>query len=135
MSNDKPDPIGTAFGLEPLQANEILVVDAPSDDTESYDMETARQNIHHLIQKGTIVLDDMIDVARQSQHPRAFEVTANLIKTLADVNQSLIDLQEKKKKLSIKEEKTSVQAETVNNNMFVGSTADFQDMLEKMGKK
>jgi hypothetical protein len=132
MSNDKPDPIGSAFGLEPLQANEILVVDAPSEDTESYDMETARQNIHHLIQKGTIVLDDMIDVARQSQHPRAFEVTANLIKTLADVNQSLIDLQEKKKKLSIKEEKTSVQAETVNNNMFVGSTADFQDMLEKM---
>jgi hypothetical protein len=135
MSNDKPDPIGTAFGLEPLPANEILVVDAPSDDTESYDMETARQNIHHLIQKGTIVLDDMIDVARQSQHPRAFEVTANLIKTLADVNQSLIDLQEKKKKLSIKEEKPAVTANTVNNIVYTGSTADFQDMLEKIGKK
>ena len=132
MSSEK-DTIGSTFELEPLQPNEILVVDAPSDNSESYDMETARQNIHHLIQKGNVVLDEMITVAQQSQHPRAFEVTANLIKTLADVNQSLIDLQEKRKKLAIKEEDKN--PTTVTNNLLVGSTAEMQEMMERLKKK
>lgn len=121
------DPFGAILDLSPLPANEIVVVDAPNDETETHDMETARQNIHHLIQKGNVVLDDLINVAQQSQHPRAYEVTANMIKTLADINQSLIDLQEKKKKLSIKEPEAE---KIVNNNLYVGSTNDLLELLK-----
>lgn len=131
MNNDK-DSISNILDISPLNPNEILVVDAPTENTEAYDMETARQNIHHLIQKGNSVLDDMINAASQSSHPRAYEVTTNLIKTLADVNMSLVDLQEKKKKLLIKDEVS--ETKTVNNQVFVGSTNEFLEMLEKSKK-
>jgi hypothetical protein len=131
---DKKDPISDAFALSPMPANEIVVVDAPSDETGSYDMETARQNMHHLLQKGNIALDEVINVAIQSQHPQAFEMTAKLIKVMADVNKDLVELQEKRKRLSIREDGNEG-AKVINQTLVVGSTADLQDMLEKAGKK
>jgi hypothetical protein len=131
---EKKDPISDAFALSPMPANEIVVVDAPSDETGSYDMETARQNMHHLLQKGNIALDEVINVAIQSQHPQAFEMTAKLIKVMADVNKDLVELQEKRKRLSIREDGNEG-AKVINQTLVVGSTADLQDMLEKAGKK
>lgn len=130
MSEEKKS-MTDAFGLPPLSnSNDLIIHDAPAEDGDSYDMETARQNMHHLLQKGEHALDEMIAFAVQDQQARSFEVVATLIKTLADVNKDLIHLQEKKKQLAIKDE---VPAKTVNNNhLHVGSTADLQQLIKTM---
>ena len=70
-----------------------------SDTKAADDFEYTRQIYHELIAKGTDALDDMAEVARQSEHPRAFEVLATMIKSVADVNGDLISLHNKKKNL------------------------------------
>jgi hypothetical protein len=69
----------------------------------------------------------MIEVARESEHPRAFEVLSGMIKGIADVNDKLMDLNKKQKELT-KEDKPT-ESTTTNNNLFVGSTTDLQRML------
>jgi hypothetical protein len=71
----------------------------------------------------------MLEVARQSQHPRAYEVVSTLMKTLADANKDLIEVSTKKNEDKDAEDKGP---EVVNNNLFVGSTADLQKMLKDM---
>lgn len=132
--SDRKDPIADAFSLTPMNS-EIVVVDAPSENAESYDVETARQNIHHLIQKGNQALDEVLQLAVQSQTARSFEVATNLIKALAEVNKDLLDIHEKKRRLMIRDEPTEQNGDKAK--VINGSTADLQDMLEKMsgGKK
>jgi uncharacterized glyoxalase superfamily metalloenzyme YdcJ len=72
-------------------------------------------------------------VAKQSEHPRAFEVVGNLIKQLADVNQQLMDVHQQKKKLE-EPSKTIKSNNTTNNAIFVGSTAELSNMIKKMTK-
>lgn len=90
------------------------------------DYEYSRDTYYDLIEKGRESLDLMIEVARESEHPRAFEVLSNMIKGIADVNDKLMDLNKKQKELK-KEDKPA--ETTTNNNLFVGSTTDLQRML------
>jgi hypothetical protein len=92
------------------------------------DYEISRAQLHNLVMKGQEAVDGILDVARASDHPRAYEVAGQLIKNVGDVADKLIDLQGKMKELD-KEEKKG--PSTVNNTMFVGSTADLQKMLKK----
>ena len=92
------------------------------------DYEVSRAQLHNLVMKGQEAVDGILDVARASDHPRAYEVAATTIKAVGDVTDKLIDLQGKMKELD-KEEKKG--PSTVNNTMFVGSTADLQKMLKK----
>jgi transcriptional accessory protein Tex/SPT6 len=72
----------------------------------------------------------MLEVARQSQHPRAYEVVSTIMKTLMDANKDLIEVSQKK---NVKEDKSeSPDSGVVNNNLFVGSTAELQKMLKDM---
>ena len=96
------------------------------------DYEISSAQLHNLVMKGQEAVDGILDVARASDHPRAYEVAGQLIKNVGDVADKLIDLQGKMKELD-KEEKKG--PSTVNNTMFVGSTADLQKMLKEMGKK
>lgn len=98
-----------------------------SDNAEN-DFEYARQMYHDLLAKGSAALDDMMDVARNTEHPRAFEVLATTMKTVSDINGNLMDLHKKKKSFKQKEEPKQL-AGTTNNNLFVGSTTDLQRML------
>jgi transcriptional accessory protein Tex/SPT6 len=83
----------------------------------------------NILEKGNEALDGMLDVAGQSQHPRAYEVVATLIKTLADTNKDLIELAKKTKEL---EKMDGVDApQTINNNLFVGSTVELQKLLKQ----
>lgn len=91
------------------------------------DYEYSRETYYDLIEKGRESLELMIEVARESEHPRAFEVLSNMIKGIADVNGSLIDLNKKYKELQ-KSDKPK-ESSTTNNNLFVGSTTDLQRML------
>jgi len=81
-----------------------------------------------LIQKGQEAIDGIMEVAQQSDSPRAYEVAGQLIKNVADTTDKLIDLQQKMKKLS---EETPKGPQNVTNALFVGSTADLQKLLKK----
>jgi len=92
------------------------------------DFEMVRQTYHDLLAKGGSSLEDMMEVARATEHPRAFEVLSGMMKNVGDINGSLMDLHKKKHDM----EKKDVPAlPTTNNNVFVGSTTDLQRMLMK----
>jgi hypothetical protein len=97
------------------------------------DYEYSRATYYELIEKGRESLDLMIEVARESEHPRAFEVLSNMIKGIADVNDKLMELNKITK--SITEEKSGGAKEITNNNVFIGSTSDLQRMLIKANQE
>lgn len=92
------------------------------------DYEYSRDTYYELIEKGRESLELMIEVARESEHPRAFEVLSGMIKNISDVNDKLMDLNKKNK--DIKQEPKQLENKgTTNNNVFIGSTADLQRIL------
>ena len=92
------------------------------------DYEFSRATYKDLIRTGTMSLDVLAELARESEHPRAFEVLAKTIKDLGDTTEKLMKLQKDKDDLTNKKEDT-VNREVTNNNVFVGSTTDLQRML------
>ena len=100
-----------------------------SDETAKNDFELARQNYHDLIVKGQDALDDMMEVARMSEHPRAFEVLSTMLKSIADINGDLLALHKKKKDYERPDPK-SIENNSTTNNLFVGSTTELQRMLK-----
>tara|TARA_R100000455_G_C6217938_1_gene83352 strand:+ start:13 stop:417 length:405 start_codon:yes stop_codon:yes gene_type:complete len=129
----KKDEIGKSLGLTPLpevipvsQANKPIV--AKDDQAAEKDYQYARENFYNVIEKGTHALEDMIEVARASEHPRAYEVVSTIMKTLVDANKDLVQMSDKKVEREAKVEKPG----TVNNNLFVGSTADLQKVLKDL---
>lgn len=92
------------------------------------DYDYSRDTYYELLEKGKQSLDLMIEVARESEHPRAFEVLSNMVKNLADVNDKLMDLNKKNKEIN-KEDREQVKQIT-NNNVFLGSTTDLQRLLQ-----
>ena len=96
-------------------------------DNVSNDYNYSRQTYYDLIEKGKESLDLMIEVARESEHPRAFEVLSGMIKNVSDVNDKLMDLNKKNKDISAEEIK---KIEQTTNNLFIGSTAELQRMLQ-----
>ena len=129
------DPFGglnDAFGSEPseLQKHVEATKSLKKSETEEVkqDYEVSRAQLHSLVMKGQEAVDGILDVARASDHPRAYEVAGQLIKHVADTTDKLIDLQKKMKELDAEEKKGPT---TVNNSMFVGSTADLQKLLKQ----
>jgi hypothetical protein len=92
------------------------------------DYEYARGNMIAVIEKGNEALSGILDVAGMSQNPRAYEVVAKMIDSVSAANEKLLDLQKKQKDLA---GETGPSAKTVNNNLFVGSTAELQAFLKK----
>lgn len=98
-----------------------------SKDKVDYDYDYSRSTYYELIEKGKESLDLMMEVARESEHPRAFEVLSGLIKNLADTNDKLMELNKKHKEV-LKEELPQ-HRQITNNNVFLGSTTDLQRLL------
>jgi hypothetical protein len=125
------DGLDKVFGEEPteleqhVEKTKSLRTDTPD---IQQDYETSRAQLHSLVMKGQEAVDGILDVARASDHPRAYEVAGQLIKHVADTTDKLIDLQGKMKELD-KEEKKG--PSTVNNALFVGSTAELQKLLKQ----
>lgn len=92
------------------------------------DYEYSRDTYYELLEKGKESMELMIEVARESEHPRAFEVLSNMMKNMADINDKLMDLNKKNKDIT-KEDKEEVKQIT-NNNVFLGSTTDLQRLLQ-----
>ena len=100
-----------------------------SDGNVDNDFEYSRQIYHDLLAKGSEALEDMMEVARATEHPRAFEVLAGMMKNVADINGSLLDLHKKKKDIRKKDIKELPSPGNTTNNLFVGSTTELQRML------
>ena len=93
---------------------------------DDIDYNYARENYYNLIERNHDAVEEMLEIAKQSEHPRAFEVVGQLIKSGLDANKELMSLHKTKKELSI--EKSS--GVNVNNAVFVGSTAELQKLLK-----
>lgn len=127
MSNN--DPISDSLDLTPLQP-EVLPAASATPASVGDDFEYARSNLVNILTQGERALADMMLVANLSQNPRAYEVLSTLISTLASANKDLLELQKRRKEL---EREDPSGPSTVNNNLFVGSTADLQRIInEKM---
>ena len=92
------------------------------------DYKYQRENFYNLIERGQDAIDGILDLARESEHPRSYEVAGNLIKQVAEVTEKLGDLQTKMKKLK---EVPNSAPQNVTNALFVGSTAELQKMLKE----
>ena len=107
-----------------------LTISVPEDKDPDIDFETGRKNLYNLLDKGNEAIDGILNLAKEGEHPRAYEVAGQLIKTVSEVSQNLLDLQEKLKKIKDVPDKGP---KNVTNALFVGSTTELQQMLK--GKK
>ena len=97
------------------------------------DYEFARENLHLLIEKGNTAIEGILELAREGEHPRSYEVVGQLIKVVSDITSELMKLQ--KQMNDITQESVSKSApKTVNQTMFIGSTADLQKLVKDMKK-
>ena len=126
MKNNVTDDLNEILNVdqELVEVNEPdIQTQIPNDISKDYDF--ARQNLYDVIDKGNQALDYLLELAIESEHPRAFEVVGQLTKTLVDANNNLLDIQKKVKELSKTESPKSV-----TNALFVGSTNDLQRLLK-----
>ena len=97
-------------------------------DDPQKDYEYSRAQLYNLVEKGQEAINGILDVCQDSQHPRAYEVAGQLIKSVADTTDKLLDLQ---KKMVDLEQPTGTGPKTVNNSVFIGSTADLQKIIKQ----
>lgn len=121
-SSQNHDVIANSLDLQPIEDNKKAAQDNIVDDYEY-----ARGNMISVIEKGQEALSGILDVAGMSQHPRSYEVVATLVKAVADANKDLLELAKKRKDL---EKVDNGGPQTVNNNLYLGSTADLLKLLK-----
>ena len=129
---DADDILNEVLGVSEPTPKEVVVsepVPRPSDELDDVDADYKyqRDNFYNLIEKGQNAIEGILNVAKESDHPRGYEVAGNLIKQVAAVTEKLGDLQEKMKKLK---EVPNSAPKNVTNALFVGSTAELQKMLK-----
>jgi hypothetical protein len=131
------DGLDEVFNVEPSEIIETPreeIVPLSQKPELQQDYEVTRAQLHNLVMKGQEAIDGILDVARSSDHPRAYEVAGQLIKNVADVADKLIDLQKKMKDIDEKSA-TKSSPTTVNNTMFVGSTSELAKLLKQSTKE
>ena len=129
------DKLNEVFDLEPIEGDFISkrgVVLVPKDNAVENDYDYSRINLYGLLQSGQDALESALEIAKQSENPRAFEVVGNLIKQLADINHQLLDVHIKKQKMTTKE--VDKAASITNNSIFVGSTSELNKFINNMNK-
>ena len=114
--------------IEVVEEKKEIVI--PKDKDPDTDFEVGRENLYKLLDKGNEAIDGILALAKEGEHPRAYEVAGQLIKTVSEVSQNLLDLQEKLKKIK---DVPNTGPKNVTNALFVGSTTELQKMLK--GKK
>lgn len=119
------DVTGDLIPVETKRKEKAPAVETNTTDlTADYDF--SRDQYHTLIEKGNEALEELLAVAKESESARAYEVTAQLVRTLADTTKELLELQKTKKEI----EKEVKDPKTVNNSLFIGSTKELQDLLQ-----
>lgn len=108
---------------EDKPAEQAVVVHQRDESDKTIDADYSRSNYYALIEQGNEAINGILNVARESQHPRAYEVAATLIKNMSEVTEKLMILQKQRKELEAEQEKTQTNI-NVEQAVFVGSTAD-----------
>jgi hypothetical protein len=132
MSNENLDEL---FDITDELTTEVVEVEEgelmPEDSERAEEVDTdyqyTRTNYYDLIEKGTSAIESSLQIAQEGQHPRAYEVTAQLLKNVGELNRDLMELQITVDKLK----GTSKPTKVTNNTMFVGSTKELQQMLKQ----
>ena len=134
--NERNDQISDALDIEfesnkiiPIKTKQITKVQDPSIDI-SNDYKESRRNFYDLIEKGQEAIDGILDFAKESEHPRAYEVAAQLIKNVSEVNTQLIDLQKKMQDLRDSKSIPNNVTNAIENAVFVGSTSELQKLIK-----
>ena len=114
---------------EEQQSTNVIIRDAapPEDKDVDTDYQYARENLYNVIERGSDALNNLVEIANQSESPRAYEIVGQLVKTLADANKDLLEVQKKVK--TLKEESKSGPT-NVTNALFVGNTAELQKLIK-----
>ena len=138
MSNKTKDILDEILDVEESTAelvekkpNTLIKRDNTLEDVDT-DYKYQRENFYNLIERGQDAIDGILDVAKNSDHPRAFEVAGNLISQVADVTEKLGKLQSAMKRLK---EVPNNAPKNVTNALYVGSTAELQKLLKKDKEK
>ena len=113
------NPVDKAFAESAITKSKITLPTSNEDDIEN-DYKYQRENFYGLVERGQDAIDGILELAKEGEHPRAYEVAGNLIKQVAEVTEKLGDLQEKMRKLK---EVPNSAPKNVTNALFVGSTA------------
>ncbi len=111
------------------EGNKGVTIHEPDRSVDNPDADYSRANYYNLIEKGNEALDGILEVAKESQHPRAYEVAANMIKNLSDVTEKLMILQKQQQELQPKESAAPTNI-NVDKAVFVGSTAELLRQLK-----
>ena len=134
MKNNLDDAFNitpTEVEVDPVEVKEPVGIQKPDrltkDDIEK-DYEYTRGNLYSIIEKGQEAINGILELAQDSEMPRAYEVAGQLIKSVSDATDKLMDLQKKLK--DVNEEQQTKGPNTVNNALFVGSTAELQKLLK-----
>jgi hypothetical protein len=136
MENSNNDPIGKALNMNPLPMSTVDKIKVEAhDDSANRDFEFARSNLYDTIETGKDAIIKLSQIADQSQHPRAFEVLATLMKTVVDANKELMTLQKNIREIKDSDSPNSKDAQVINNHLFVGSTAELQKIIQDLNKK
>jgi hypothetical protein len=138
MNDDDKDPISKALNVSPFEntLNAVELIKAKAhDDSAKNDFEMARSNIYEVITTGQEALLKLSEIASSSQHPRAFEVLAKLMDSITSASKDLLVLQTKIREIDAADSPINEKAQTINNNLFVGSTAELQKVLKDLKNK
>tara|TARA_B100000287_G_C19963626_1_gene515519 strand:- start:18 stop:422 length:405 start_codon:yes stop_codon:yes gene_type:complete len=114
----------------PVESKPVIPRPKEQEDIDS-DYKYSRENLYNLVERGQDAIDGILTLAKETEHPRTYEVAGQLIKNVGEVTEKLLQLQEKMKKLG---EETKKAPNKVENNLFVGSTAELQKLIKKNGK-
>ena len=131
MNSEIDKALGVVENIEinPIVEKKVNPIQVSNNDADiENDYAYQRQNFYNLVERGSDAIEGILELARESDAPRAYEVVGNLIKQVAEVTEKLGDLQEKMKRLK---EVPSNAPKNVTNALFVGSTAELQKMLKE----
>ena len=126
MANEIDKALGVVERIAPLPIHNPTPIPITGEDIDD-DYKYQRDNFYNLVEKGSAAIEGILELAKEGEHPRAYEVAGNLIKQVAEVTEKLGDLQEKMRKLK---EVPNTAPKNVTNALFVGSTAELQKMLK-----
>ena len=127
----KPGDISMGVGWPAKVASPVTALQYKKEEDIEKDYEYQRENFYKLVERGSVAIEGILELAKEGEHPRAYEVAGNLIKQVEEDNEKLGDLQEKMRKLK---EVPDNAPKNVTNALFVGSTKELQNILkDKVG--
>ena len=121
---------------EILNTGEVLPATINDDGQKDTDFQYARENMYHIIERGRDAMDELLEIAKAEESPRAFEVFGQLLKNMTDSQEKLMELHQKKQRMESDGDRQEVtRAQNVTNALFVGSTAELLKLVKKETKE